>query len=72
VGDEVGLDPSGLTQELGEAAEELVVGDGLERAHVFHEWEYRPCFFEALGARLTVSITSMTFVRSSRRRGVPV
>ena len=31
VGDEVGLGAAGLAQEVGESAEELVVGEGFER-----------------------------------------
>ena len=34
--DEIGLDASGLLQELGQAAEQLVVRDRFERALMFH------------------------------------
>jgi hypothetical protein len=44
VGDEVGLDASGLLQDIGKAAKELVVRNGLERALVFHEGNIGPAF----------------------------
>jgi len=37
VGDEVGLDAARMRHELAEAAEQLVVGDGVEGALGFHD-----------------------------------
>ena len=44
VGDDVGLDAPGLAHELGQAVEQLVVRDRLERPLCFHDWNIGPAF----------------------------
>jgi len=54
VGDDVGFGAPGLAHELGQAAEQLVVGDGLERSFVFHEGNIGCAFstsWESAGAQ---------------------
>jgi hypothetical protein len=54
VGDDVGLDAPGLAHELGQAVEQLVVRDGLERSFLFHDGNIGPAFstsWEGAGAK---------------------
>ena len=44
VRDDVGLDAPGLAHELGQAVEQLVVRDRLERSLLFHDWNIGPAF----------------------------
>jgi hypothetical protein len=44
VGHELGLDPARVARELGQAMEELIVGNGLERSFVCHAPNIGPTF----------------------------
>jgi hypothetical protein len=67
VGEEVDFGAAGLSEELGEAMEELVVRDRLERPFVLHGWNIRRVFSTSGFAPQRVQTGWLGFEHRSRR-----